>query len=193
MQVYRRMLSALLLLLLTACTIDSRMASPTVMASFPTSILATTPSALPTVMMTPSPIVHYIEITRVVTVIPTEIHAATHTPDAAQECFNQAMTQVEMNSCAALMRQIAEAELEMRFGQITYLPADDKAILEQIILRWKDLAVQDCEFLYGKTITGSNGNLYYEGGSSAPMLMNICIAERIQQHIQELIYAYLSE
>ena len=192
MRINKLVLFALVLFLLTACAVETPMTEPTIMAVSPTSITVI-PSVSPTATTTPTPIIQYIEVTRLITVIPTEIYTPTPTRDTAQECFKQAMTQGDMNSCAALMRDLAEAELEATIERITYLSFEDKITLEQKVLNWKDLAWQDCEYLYGKLVTDSSGNLNYERGSSAPMQTNICIAKRIKQHIQELIYAYLSE
>lgn len=193
MRIFRMFLPALLFMLVTACTVEPPTEEPIVLPSTvsPTNV-PPSPSASPTATITPTPIIQYIEVTRVVASVPVEMQPVAMVPAAVQECFNQAMRQGEINSCAALMRQLAEDELYATFRRIS-LPEEEQALLEQILVNWQNLARQDCEFLYGKFLTDSNGNEYYARGSSAPMHMSICIAKRIQYHIQELKYAYLSE
>jgi len=193
MKIFRMFLPALFLLLVTACTVEPPTGEPTVTPSaLPSTIVSPSPSASPTATITPTPIVQFIEVTRVIASVPVEMQPVATVPAAVQECFNQAMRQGEINGCAALMRQLAEDELYATFRRIS-LPEDELAMLEQILVNWQNLARQDCEFLYGKFLTDSHGNQYYARGSSAPMHISICIAERIRHHIQELKYAYLSE
>jgi uncharacterized protein YecT (DUF1311 family) len=193
MKKFRIFLPALFLLLVAACTVDAPTAAPTAIPSaLPPTIVSPSPTASPTATTTPTPIIQYIEVTRVVASVPVEMQPVATVPAAVQECFNQAMSQVEINGCAAFMRQLAEDELYATFRRIS-LPEEEQAMLEQILVNWQNLAWQDCEFLYGQFLTDSNGHEYYARGSSAPMHMSICIEERTRHHIQELKYAYLSE
>ncbi len=156
----------------------------------PTLTSRPTQSQTPTRTATPKVLLR--EVTRIVTPIRTVIVTTTPTPYLAKACFDQAMTQVDINSCAAEQRALAEEILEKTLAQID-LPVDEKTTLGQMQAEWLNQAEQDCEFFYGKIITSEDGFIYYARGSMAPMLINMCIANRIEQHILELKYAYLTD
>ena len=144
--------------------------------------LVTGTPILPT-SIPPSPTPDYIIVMRVVT--PTSI------PALAQDCFDTALKQREIDDCAILERELAKAELEKIISKIKFT-AEEKQEFDELQLEWDTLIQKDCEFLYGQIVTDENGNLFYKRGSMAPMLWALCVAEQYKRRIEDLKYAYLN-
>jgi uncharacterized protein YecT (DUF1311 family) len=170
-----------LFIFITACSGIKEMV-PTITIALstetPITTLTLTPTSPSTPTQTSSLIIRTVEITRVISVKQTVVVTATQTPYPAKDCFDKAMTQVEMNSCAALARELAETNLNEIVNKIE-LPVDEKIALEQMKSEWITQAERDCEFFYNR-------------GSMAPMSRNLCIASRIEQYVNELTFAYLT-
>ena len=121
----------------------------------------------------------------------TVVVTTTPAPLLAQECVNNAMTQMELTGCGALEWQIAEEKLNETIARIEFSPAD-KRNFDQLQAEWQKQVENDCEFFYGQLSTDENGNLYYKGGSMAPMQRNFCLAEQYKRRIEDLTIAYLN-
>jgi len=148
------------------------------------------PLATATVVLV-SPTPQIIQVTRIVTIEQTVVVTETPVPSPAQDCFNKAMTQLEINDCAGLELELADAELTRTISLIDFSPEDKKAF-DKLQETWRQQVEAGCEFFYGQVVDDGNGHLYYKGGSMAPMRRTLCIASNIRQRIDELKLAYLT-
>lgn len=148
------------------------------------------PPATATVVLA-SPTPQIIQVTRVVTIEQTVAVTETPVPSPAQDCFNKAMTQHEINDCAGLELEMADTELTRIISLIEFSPEDRKAF-DELQGTWRQQIEKDCEFFYGQVIDDGNGHFYYKGGSMAPMKRSLCVASRVNQRIEELKLAYLT-
>ena len=119
----------------------------------------------------------FIEVTRIVRVEQTVVVTATPIPALAQECFDTAMTQRELNDCAALEYERAKAELQTTISQINFSP-DEKSAFDKLQAEWEARVSDECKFFYAQLVKDSNGNFHYKGGSMAPMRTGLCLAEQ---------------
>ncbi len=142
-----------------------------------------------TIPVSPTP--RIVEVTRVVKVEQTVVVTATPTPLLAQECFDKAATQLDLNGCAALERDLADVELERIISQIKF-SSEEKPTFNLLQEEWRKQIESDCEFFYGQIYTDSNGNYHYQWGSMAPLQQSMCTASRIKQRIKELTIVYLT-
>ena len=145
-------------------------------------------STEPPILSTSTP--QNIEVTRIVKIKQTVVVTATPEPPLAQECLNKAWTQLDLNNCANLERELAKEELEKIISHIKFSP-EEKQAFDQLQMDWEKQVEKDCEFFYGQILTDENGNLRYKWGSMAPMQRGFCEAERYKQRIEELKFAYL--
>jgi len=137
---------------------------------------------LPLATETPVPLTstpQIIEVTRVVNVEQTVVVTATPELLLAQDCFNTAITQSDLNNCAAEERFSAQAKLENTISQIKLSP-EEKQEFDRLQKEWEDLIVRNCNFYYDKW------------GSMRPMQQSMCIALRIKERIKELEIVYLT-
>ena len=151
-------------------------------------VVTATETAIPV-----SPKTQIIEVTRIVKVEQTVIVTVTPEPLLAQEqeCLNNAMSQRDLNGCAALERDLAKAELEKTIAQIKFT-LEEKQEFDQLQEEWQKQIEADCKFLFGQIYTDSNGNLHYKGGSMAPMQIGFCEASMYKQRIENLKFAYIT-
>ena len=149
--------------------------------------LSTATSSIIPVSSTP----RIIEVTHIVKVEQTVIVTATPIPLLAQECLNAAVTQLDLNGCAILERELAKAELEKIIAQIKFTP-EEKLMFDQLQEKWQMQVEADCDFLYGQILTDDNGNLHYKGGSMAPMQRAFCEAGKYKERIEDLKLAFLT-
>lgn len=150
------------------------------------------PTPLPVSTETPVPptsTARYVVITRVVK--RAVVVTATPQPLLAQDCINTAMTQSELTGCGALEWELAKEKLDRLISRIEFSP-EDKEIFDQLQAEWQKQVEQNCEFFYGQFIADENGNLYYKGGSMAPMQRNFCMAEQYKRRIEDLKFAYFN-
>lgn len=141
------------------------------------------------VLALPTP--QIIQVTRIVMIEQTVVVTETPVPSLAQDCFNKAMTQHEINDCAGLELELANTELMRIISLIEFSP-EDKETFNKLQDVWRQQVEADCEFFYGQLVNDGDGHLYYKGGSMAPMRISLCISSRIQQRIDELKLAYLT-
>ena len=131
-----------------------------------------------------------VEVTRIIKVEETVIVTATPIPLLAQDCLNTAVTQLDLNGCAILERELAKSELEKTIAQIKITP-EEKRVFDQLQEKWQTQVEEDCNLLYGQILTDENGNLHYKWGSMAPMQIAFCEAGKYKQRIEDLKFAYL--
>jgi len=120
-----------------------------------------------------------IEVTRAVKIEQTVVVTATPEPLLAQQCFNNAMTQYDLNNCAAEERFSAQAKLDDTISRIK-LSTEEKQEFDKLQKEWGDLIERNCMFYYDKW------------GSMRPMQQSMCIAFRIKERIKELEVVYLT-
>ena len=120
-----------------------------------------------------------IEVTHIVKVEQTVFVTVTPEPLLAQECFNTAMTQLDLNSCAAEERFSAQSKLEETISRIKLSP-EEKQEFDKLQKEWEDLVERNCNFYYE------------EWGSMGPMQRSMCIALRIKERTKELEIVYLT-
>jgi len=114
-----------------------------------------------------------IEVTRVIEIVQTVVVAATSEPLLAQECFDNAVTQGDLNGCAAEERFSAQAQLQETISRIE-LSSEVKQEFDRLQKDWKDVIERNCMFYYDKW------------GSMRSMQQSMCIAQRIKERIKEL-------
>ncbi|OIX90573.1 lysozyme inhibitor LprI family protein [Pantoea sp. Ae16] len=94
----------------------------------------------------------------------------------AAECDN-AMTQTEMNQCAATAYKTADAALNQIYQQVLRrTDSEQKALLQAAQRRWIGFRDADCDF----TTSSSRG------GSIHPMLVSQCLQQKTEQRTKEL-------
>src|SRR5215216_3140554 len=146
---------AVLVLLLVACNVS------------PTQLPLSTETQIPL------PTSQIIEVTRVVKIEQTVIVTVTSEPLLAQECFDNAVTQGDLNGCAAEERFSAQAQLQETISRIE-LSSEVKQEFDRLQKDWKDVIERNCMFYYDKW------------GSMRSMQQSMCIAQRIKERIKEL-------
>jgi len=134
-----------------------------------------------------------IEVTHRVVVIQTVVVTATPVPALAQDCLNIALTQSELTSCAGLEAGLARDEMEKMISQIKFSSEKEKNEFNKLQDEWEKQIKKDCEFLFAQIIKDENGNLFYKGGSMAPMQRNFCIAEQYKRRAEDLKFAYITQ
>ena len=91
--------------------------------------------------------------------------------------YDNAMTQMEMNQCAAQALEQADQELNRVYTQYRAdLSAKDRQALKQVQLAWIKFRDLDCERIAS----------VYDGGSMQPMVRSNCLAERTRERISHL-------
>ena len=148
------------------------------------------PLATATVVLA-SPTPQIIQVTRIVTIEQTVVVTETPVSSPAQDCFNKAMTQHEINDCAGLELELTDTELTRIISLIEFSPEDKKAF-DELQETWRQQVEKDCEFFYGQLVDDGNGHFYYKGGSMSPMRRSLCISSGIRQRIEELKLVYLT-
>lgn len=143
-------------------------------SSAQTSLSLATETSVPD---TPTP--QIVEVTRVVIVEQTVVVTDTPEPLLAQQCFDNAATQLDLSGCAAEERFAAQTKLEQIISQIQLDP-EEKEKFDQFQMDWEALIEQNCMFYYDKW------------GSMRPMNQSMCIASRIKERIKELEIVYLT-
>lgn len=93
------------------------------------------------------------------------------------DCDN-AMTQMEMNACAAEDAQAADAELNRVYQQLRGTITEDAQAERLIAAQQAWITFRDADCAYSQ--------YRYDGGSIMPMIYANCIAERTTQRTQEL-------
>ncbi|MCC6298404.1 MAG: DUF1311 domain-containing protein [Anaerolineales bacterium] len=131
-----------------------------------------------------------VEVTRIVNAVQTVIVTATPEPLLAQDCFATAMTQADLNGCAAVESELAKAELAATISQINFSP-DQKTAFEKLQTEWESRVWEECKFFYGQIIDDGNGHIHYAGGTMAPMRIGFCLADQYKSRTRELKFAYL--
>ena len=92
------------------------------------------------------------------------------------DCDN-AMSQMEMNQCAAQALEREDQQLNRVYTQYRAgLSAKDKQALKQVQLAWINFRDLDC-----KQVASA-----YEGGSMQPMVHTDCLAQRTRERITHL-------
>ena len=92
------------------------------------------------------------------------------------DCDN-AMTQTEMNQCAAQALEQEDQRLNRVYNQYRAgLQAKDRQALKQVQLAWIKFRDLDCKQVAS----------VYEGGSMQPMVHAHCLAERTRERITHL-------
>ena len=127
----------------------------------------------------PTSTARYIVITHVIKVEQTVVVTTTPEPLLAQECFNNAITQGDLNNCAAEERFSAQEKLENTISRIKF-SLEAKKEFDKFQKEWEDLIERNCMFYYDKW------------GSMRPMQQSMCIALRIKERIKELEIVYLT-
>ena len=92
-----------------------------------------------------SPTPQIIEVTRIIKIEQTAIVTATPIPLLAQDCINSAVSQLDLNGCAILERELAKTELEKTIAQIRFTP-EEKSEFDELQERWRLQAEEDCDF-----------------------------------------------
>lgn len=135
------------------------------------------PLSTETQILSPTP--QIVQVTRLVKIEQTVVVTATPEPLLAQECFNSAVTQGDLNNCAAEERFSAQEQLENTISRIK-LSSEEKQEFDKYQAEWADLIERNCMFYYDKW------------GSMRPMQQSMCIALRIKERIKELKGIYLT-
>ena len=187
-------LTALFVVLLTSCSGSSPSieVTPTAIEVEVTRIvqITTTPvpssttAPVPSSTTTPSPVLDLADT--LATVMAEEIG----TPIvASKDCYDTALTQLEMNSCAVgrreeLEKQMAELlkALEERYRLYSQ---EELEKFQSFQAEWEDLSKRECEFQSGMIIVDNNGSLSYEGGSMSVASYNECMVEKYQARLRE--------
>jgi uncharacterized protein YecT (DUF1311 family) len=146
-----------------------------------------------------------IEVTREVTREVTYIIQATPIPSNTSmiptptmtptiSCYDNAVTQSDINQCAGLIMEEQLNKMESLVNLIeekySAIPQKEEEFL-QLQAKWDDLANEECRLWYGRTITDPNtGTEYYENGSMAPMLIVSCLKNKYEDRIIELQILY---
>jgi uncharacterized protein YecT (DUF1311 family) len=126
------------------------------------------------------------EVTREVWILQTVEVTPTTLPLLVKDCFDNAMTQGEMNDCSNQEYELALKELDQTIAQIK-IPEKDMQDLKQTQATWQNQMEHECDLFTGRVITDENGNiLRYVGGSMAPMERGFCRANRTKARINEL-------
>jgi uncharacterized protein YecT (DUF1311 family) len=124
-----------------------------------------------------------VEVTRIVKVEQTVIVTATPLPLLSEECFKNAITQSDLNGCAAEERFLAQGDLENTIllikGKFNF-SLDDEQAFDKLQKEWEDIVERNCNFYYEKW------------GSMGPMQRSMCVAARIKERITELEIVYLT-
>jgi uncharacterized protein YecT (DUF1311 family) len=106
----------------------------------------------------------------------TGIEVKGHPPEVFTDCDN-AQTQVEMNLCAQMRFQKAEAELNSLYNQLLALVKnDEKKLVVQAQRQWLAYREAHCK-IYEEM---------YKGGSMLPMVIFGCREETTLSRIKEL-------
>ena len=107
----------------------------------------------------------------------------TPVPLLAQKCFDKAITQFDLNGCAAEERFSAQEDLgttilliKEKYG----FSLEDEQSFDNLQKEWEDLVERNCNYYYEKW------------GSMGPMQRSMCIAARIKERIRELEIVYLT-
>lgn len=168
----------------TACNENPASTTPQILKVEVTRIVQV--SSIPQAIWITQEVTHETTIGRTVEVEVTP----TPEPMLAKDCFDSAMTQVELNGCANYEYQLALKELDKIIAQIN-IPEKDMQELERIQAIWQKQMEYECDFFTSRTITDENGDLHYIGGSMAPMNRGFCMANRTKERIKELQLYFL--
>jgi uncharacterized protein YecT (DUF1311 family) len=179
-------LTGLLVVLLTSCigSEQSTETTPTAITVEVTRIIQITTTPLPTDTATPAPTLDLTDT--LATVLAEEIG----TPIvASDDCYETALTQLEMNSCAIgrreeLERQMAELLKALEKHYQLY-SQEELEKFQSFQSEWEDLSKRECEFHSGMILVEDNGSLYYEGGTMAIASYNECMVQKYQDRLRE--------
>ena len=145
----------------------------------------------------------------VVTTMPNATSTSTREVTEVDQCAQQAITQFDINKCAAKKRDEAARQLEETIKQVQsqYSSATRDVYLTEVFPQatvtppetflqlqtdWKAWAERECIFRYGRIISDTTG-FQYENGSMAPMLVASCETAKYTQRIDELRRLYLNK
>jgi uncharacterized protein YecT (DUF1311 family) len=179
-------LTCLFGVLLTSCGASSQSIeiTPTAITIEVTRIVQVTTTPVPTYTPTPAPTLELMD--KLATVTAEEIG----TPIvASDDCYETALTQLEMNSCAIGRREALEAEmaklLKVLEERYRLYSQEELEKFQSFQAEWEDLAKRECEFHSGMILVEENGNLRYAGGSMAVNSYNECMVEKYQARLRE--------
>ena len=134
-----------------------------------------------------------LEVTRIIEVTPTPRYTSTApipTITPTYSCLDSAITQLDINICTNLLAEEIEKTMEKLVDTIlkhySDSPQDAKEFL-RIQTEWKNLADDECSLRYGRIITDTvSGDMHYENGSMAPMMVSECRTKKYEIRIKEL-------
>jgi hypothetical protein len=155
------------------------------------------------------PVLVTVEVTRIVQITTTPVPPKTSTPtstlkpiDASNtqtaeligtpivaniECYLTAITQSDLNSCAASRRDEMEKQMAglinaVKEGSYPYDSEKELQMFLQFQSEWEGFIQRECAFQAGYTLTGNSGHL----GTMAPMNYNECLAQKYQDRLREI-------
>jgi hypothetical protein len=179
-------LTCFLAVLLTACSTSAQGSeiTPTAITVEVTRIVQITTTPIPTETTTPAPTLDQMDMGA--TAIAKEIG----TPIvASDECYETALTQLELNSCAIGRREELETELAGLLKKIEeryqLYSQEELEKFQGFQAEWEDLSKRECEFQSGMILVEENGSLHYKGGSMAVNSYNECMVEKYQARLRE--------
>jgi hypothetical protein len=179
-------LTCLLAVLLTSCSTSSQGSeiTPTAIMVEVTKIVQITTTPIPTETTTPAPTLDQMDMGA--TAIAKEIG----TPIvASDDCYETALTQLELNSCAIGRREELEKQLTGLMKNIEerhrLYSQEELEKFQGFQAEWEDLSKRECEFQSGMILVEKNGSLHYKGGSMAVGSYNECMVEKYQARLRE--------
>jgi uncharacterized protein YecT (DUF1311 family) len=179
-------LTGLLVVLLTSCSGSSPSIeiTPAGIKVEITRIVKITTTPVPTFTVTPAPTLDPVHAGA------TSIAEAIGTPIvASDDCFETALTQLEINSCANGRRQELEKQmadllnaLEEYYGLYSQ---EELEKFQSFQAEWEDFAKRECEFQSGMILVDDNGSLSYKGGSMSVTSYNECMVQKYEARLRE--------
>jgi hypothetical protein len=179
-------LTCLLAVLLTACSTSSQSSeiTPTAIMVEVTRIVQITTTPIPTETTTPAPTLDQMDMGA------TSIAKEIGTPIvASDDCYETALTQLELNSCAIGRREELEKQLAGLLKNIEeryrLYSQEELEKFQGFQAEWEDLSKRECEFQSGMILVEENGSLHYKGGSMAVGSYNECLVEKYQARLRQ--------
>jgi uncharacterized protein YecT (DUF1311 family) len=149
-----------------------------------TRIIQVTTTPIPTYTSTPAPTLDQMD--KGATAIAKEIGTPIVVSD---DCYETALTQLEINSCAIgrrteLEKQMSELlkNLDERYRLYSQ---EELEKFQNFQTEWEGLSKRECEFHSGMILVEENGSLHYKGGSMAVGSYNECMVEKYQARLRE--------
>ena len=94
------------------------------------------------------------------------------------ECWDKAMTQVDMTLCAGQQTQQSESILNQFLEEYEQILDDEaRSKLQQVQILWEDYKQQDCQRILES----------YNGGTVGPMNRNLCLDMHNRQRLENLL------